>query len=347
MTLRGNRVHVPNMTHTQLFECCLRLGCATQISVPLLDNPLQCRGFAELERKLQHLPWKKWILNEKLSFQVQVSCQKSRLYHTTAITERIKRVLSTVSSPADEGPVVALQAQLHRDHLQLYLNARSFPLHQRGYRLETGKAPLREDLAYAMLWSAGLHSFDAVLDPFCGSGTLVLEAAAMVNGLPPGRLHDAPFYGTFLQNDKLWATLKEKRDPCRPVHVAGSDRDAGVIESAQANAVRAGVDDLVTLQQGAFSSHPWLSSDLRPRNLLWISNLPFGKRTTTSRRSGRVPALLPLYQKIVQHIHETTCRAVLLTDNQSLLRRCGILNEKELFHFSHGGIPVSVVRVHS
>jgi putative N6-adenine-specific DNA methylase len=348
MSLRGNRVHVPNMTQTQLFECCLRLGCATQISVPLLDKPLQCRGFAELERKLQQLPWNNWISNEKLSFQVQVSCQKSRLYHTAAIAERIQRVLSTVVFPsADEGPVVALQAQLHRDQLQLFLDARSFPLHQRGYRLETGKAPLREDLAYAMLWSAGLHSFDAVLDPFCGSGTLVLEAAAMLNGLPPGRLHDAPFYGTFLQNDKLWTTLKEKRYPCRPVRVAGSDRDAGVIKSAQANAVRAGVEDLVTLQQGAFSSHPWLSSDIHPQNFLWISNLPFGKRTTTTGRSGRVPALLPLYQTLVQHIHQTKCTAVLLTDNRSLLRRCGILNETELFQFFHGGIPVSVVRVHS
>jgi 23S rRNA G2445 N2-methylase RlmL len=196
-----------------------------------------------------------------------------------------------------------------------------------------------------MLWSAGLHSFDAVLDPFCGSGTLVLEAAAMVNGLPPGRLHDAPFYGTFLQNDKLWAALKDKRYPCRPVRVAGSDRDAGVIESAQANAIRAGVENLVTLQQCGFSCHPWLSSDSRPQKLLWISNLPFGKRTTTTGRSGRVPALLPLYQTLVQHIDQTECTAVLLTDNRSFLRRCGISNEKELFQFSHGGIPVSVVCV--
>ena len=359
ISLQGtNRVHVRNMTRTQLLECCLRLGCATQISVPLLENPLHCRGFAEFERKVQQLPWNQWISchdNDEPRFRLQVSCSKSKLYHTAAIAERMQRVLhqfTTPSSPTPNGPVVALQVQLHRDHLQLFLVARPFPLHQRGYRLETGKAPLREDLAYAMLWSAGLHlshSFDAVLDPFCGSGTLVLEAAAMVNGLPPGRLHDAPFQGTYLHNDELWKALKERNAVnYRSIRVAGSDRDAGVIQSAQANAIRAGVEDLVTLQQGAFSSHPWLNADDFPQqqHLLWISNLPFGKRTTTTGRAGRVPALLPMYQKLAHHLkHQRHCTAVLLTDNPSLLHRCGVSNASEVFQFSHGGIPVSVVGV--
>eukprot|EP00957_Ditylum_brightwellii_P177897 13550177-Ditylum_brightwellii.AAC.1 len=115
------------------------------------------------------------------------------------------------------------------------------PLHKRGYKLEVAKAPLREDLAFALLRCAGwgtnpamtssnfhgdrktnsYYNSNFLLDPFCGSGTILIEGAAMAVGLPPGRLRPPPLWGTKLFDDDGWRKLVEKYN----VHIGASGDD--------------------------------------------------------------------------------------------------------------------------
>jgi len=202
---------------------------------------------------------------------------------------------------------LSLDVRVRENGVQLWLDTTLTPLHQRGYRLATGKAPLREDLAYAMLYNVGWipnyyrysppkeqegqalskqqqpskasHQFTGFLDPFCGSGTLAIEAASMYAGLLPGRLRtQPPMNGTIWCNDQLWnkllrsyekARLKEQRQKeedesqtlaTTSIPIACSDRNAGAMDLVRGNATRAGVWDMLTVTHCAVSAHPWFQT---------------------------------------------------------------------------------------
>ena len=88
--------------------------------------------------------------------------------------------------------------------MQISIDTSSTPLHQHSCRSEMAKAPLREDIAYSMLYAAGLQNYQGLLDPMCGSGTIAIEGAAMKLGLPPGRLRNLSLDGTAFHSPELW-----------------------------------------------------------------------------------------------------------------------------------------------
>jgi putative N6-adenine-specific DNA methylase len=370
--VKGRGVELISPTPQDLLRCCLYLGTASQVLIRC-GNGFLARGLAELKRKVQKMPWSE-IFQENVVLNTKVTSSKSRLYHTGAIQDRIESAIYEAlgqekgDDVARNGAVVNLHAHVFRDRLQLSIESSGSPLHQRQYRLETGKAPLREDLAYAFLWSGGLRpshlepsqKFQAILDVFCGSGTVAIEAASMVNGLPPGRLREAPFRGTYLHDPKEWdrmrvSAMHKSHKPTDIASVSASDRDSGVIVgAAHSNATRAGVVDAMEFLNCAFSSHPWLESPSQaPQRLLIASNLPFGRRTTTKKNeeSSQVHHLLPMYQKLAHHLNQLSdsgCQytAIFLTDDPSLLQRSGIRDKVSIaFKTDHGGIPVTTMVV--
>jgi len=327
---------------------------------------------------------------ENVFCRIKASASKSRLYHTGAIEERvvsgINQSMATKKKstplpfllhsnkvdgslePESEFAEVdnaehpdkqttphvqfSLDVYLSHDQVQLWLDTSLTPLHRRGYRLETGKAPLREDMAYSMLYNIGWNphfrkassvmsrqqgqSYRAFLDPFCGSGTLAIEAASMRASLLPGRLRSPPMNGTTWAAPELWKKLVKKHSS-KPKYViqtaskdmgsnfpliACSDRNEGVVELVRGNAERAGVWDLLTVSHCGFASHPWLQkhakhptvigSDLvhenpqqrlfrKEKGLLIATNAPFGKRLSSASRANKardkgVPQMLPLFQ---------------------------------------------------
>jgi putative N6-adenine-specific DNA methylase len=372
------------LTVDDLLTCHLYLGTAA--SVLLRCGPsFDARALGELKRKTAEMPWRQMLPQQRLSgsqlprLQVKVTSSKSRLLHTTAIRDNILKgiyaalgipdALSHVANTDDThlSETTRVSVQLYRDNVQISLDTSETPIHQRYYRLETCKAPLREDLAYAFLFSAGWKpryewtprqghlvpatpQYTALLDPFCGSGTIPIEAAAMVAGLPPGRLRPAPLRGTCLYDPARWDSLVAKAlhhaaPPSAAFAIAASDRDAGAVRSTEANALRAGVQ--LDAQHGAFTQHPWWEQP--PPQLLLAANLPFGRRISPFRTEPLNYAkhpLLPLYQSLGNHINEHLERkralgAIFLTDDRELLRHGGFDRPfTTAMATTHGGIPV-------
>jgi putative N6-adenine-specific DNA methylase len=363
-------------TSEDLLNCHLYLGTATQVLIRCGDT-FAARGLPELRRKVEKLPWNE-ILRDDVQLKIRVSSSKSLLMHSTAIRDRVVEgiygVLGREVPDAKEleetsENAVPLTVRVSRDRVQISIDSSLTPMHQRGYRLETGKAPLREDLAYAFLLAAGwkplpIHGrqdsqeasmYNAFLDPFCGSGTIPIEAASMASGLPPGRLLSAPFRGTHLHDPDSWEklvmkALKKSAGIESTVQISASDRDKGGLEITKSNAKRAGVLGMIDVQHCAFSGHPWLEDAANtPDRMLMAANLPFGRRVSPLGSKDRIKQFLPLHQTLATRFGDLSdagrqFTAILLTDDPVLVRRGGYktgLNIK--FSTKHGGIPVSAM----
>lgn len=164
-----------------------------------------CRELPDLDRKARNLDWAA-VLGGAQQVALSVTASKSRLYHVGAIAERFQRAHPFVDKSEAQN---RLLVRFERDVCELSLELGPRPLHMRGYRLETGKAPLREDLASALLVAAGYDGSEALLDPLCGSGTIAIEAARL--------------------------------QPAAVAAISASDRNAGAVQLAQRNAERAGL----------------------------------------------------------------------------------------------------------
>jgi putative N6-adenine-specific DNA methylase len=230
-----------------------------------------------------------------------------------------------------------------RDEVTISADASGTLLHLRGYRQAVAKAPLRETLAAAMLLGAGWRGDSPLLDPMCGSGTIPIEAALLARNVAPGLAaasreprafaftawpgHDAAAW------ERAVAEAQGAILPAAPVPVAGSDRDAGAVEAARANAERAGVAGGVD-----FAVRPVSAMEPPAGPGLLICNPPYGVRV------GESDALRNLYAALGR-----TARArcpgwtvALLAAERKLEGQVGI-PFTEAFRTSNGGIPVHLV----
>lgn len=334
-----------------LHQCQLSLGSARQMQLQI-GEPFSTRALGELRRKVSNLPWSDIITAVpavQSGIRVQTSI-KSRLLHTAAIENCIRQgiedCLGTEVDAANDaalGPTI--HAVIRNDHLHLSIDTLSIPMHQRQYRLETGKAPLREDLAFALVQASGWATATTtttpppLLDPFCGAGTIAIEAASMAMHLPPGRFLPAPLQGTTLYNPTAWQELVQTAaaatvtPPQHPI-VFASDRDRGVIQAARRNAERAGVSECIDFQEGAFSGHPLWTTD---SSLYVVSNPPFGKRARKHPSTER-----NFYQKLAHQIDaQQHCQALFLTSDPMPWQRAGFQHPMEtVLRTWHGGIAV-------
>ncbi len=329
-------------------RACLWLGTASHVLIRL--GSFHCRALGELQRKAAGIPWAQW-LRADVPLDLRATARKSRLFHTGAITERVEAAIAeALGAPPpqaagdanDAGPPAARVAvRLFGDECTVSIDATSTPLHRRGYRLDGGKAPLREDLAHALLLAAGGVHGRAVLDPFCGSGTLAIEAAGLAYGLPPGRLRPPPFVHLAPFDAALWRSLAaERRTPADTIApIRGSDRDAGAIEAARANAGRAGLAEAIDFDCLPISAQPWLSGDgTAPAVGLLATNPPYG------RRIGAQRSLLPLYQTLGARAARLGpgWQLAMLTHDVRLGRRTG-RPLRAVFTTRHGGLGVTAL----
>ena len=226
-------------------------------------------------------------------------------------------------------PQVRLHAHLKNEVVTVSLDLTGFSLHQRGYRLQAGEAPIKENLAAALLIRAGWpHLAEqgyALLDPFCGSGTLVIEAAMMACHIAPGLLrHDNALEHWVLHQPALWEKARgialQQGKAMPGLTISGSDSDRDAIHKAIANAERAGVAPLVNFKvMECVSCRP-----CAPQGLL-IANPPYGERL-----SDATP-LIPLYQSLgeTMHAHFQGWNAAILTTNPLLAKAIGLRSDKQ------------------
>jgi len=259
---------------------------------------------AQLQKHADRWPWEE-LFEGGHRFSVRAVCRRSKLYHSGAVAERVARAVTrrsgalVVSDPAGPDPAPVVAVRLFEDTAVLSLDASGEPLHRRGWRLQTGKAPLREDLARALLLASGWNRLAMLLDPMMGSGTLPIEAALLARGLAPGRLRAFAFQDTRLFDAALFERMRNELDqralPRSPALIFGSDRDTGALEAARGNAARAGVLEDLRLECAPLGRAPILRGEPPPDEAGWlVTNPPHGRRIGDPRK------LRNLYQSLGQ-----------------------------------------------
>ena len=230
-------------------------------------------------------PWPKWF-GAARTLRVDVVAVKSPLKSLEFITLRIKDAVCD-RFRADTGarpnvdtrePDVRVHGFLTADACTLYLDTSGAPLYQRGLRQKTVEAPLKENLAAGILRLSGWQPGTPLLDPMCGSGTFLTEAAQMALNIAPGSGGRA-FGFQRLRNFRLetWKELldaaQEAEKPAQPMRIYGSDVSPVAVRAALANLDRAGLLPAVELRAGDF-----LEIDAPAPAGVLIANLPYGER---------------------------------------------------------------------
>ena len=328
--------------HETVLRCGLWLGTASHVVIRLAQFP--CRALGELERKAADLPWHAW-LRPQVAVAVHVTTKASRIYHTDAAAERITNALAIAfgrklpNARPDDDMIARIAVRIRDDVCTISLDSTSTPLHRRGYRLDGRKAPLREDIAHALVLASGFTPELALLDPFCGSGTIPIEAAGLAANLAPGRLRPAPLHHLAPFDADAWEAARTWRAPRAPGgKIAGSDRDAGAIGASKANAERAGVANMIEFREGAVTTHPWLQDGGAPERGVLVSNPPFGLRVAKGQ------SLVPLFQTLGHRAARLGAgwRVALLAHDVRLARRTG-LPLHAAFTTRHGGLAVAAL----
>ncbi|MEH8020765.1 bifunctional 23S rRNA (guanine(2069)-N(7))-methyltransferase RlmK/23S rRNA (guanine(2445)-N(2))-methyltransferase RlmL [Rheinheimera metallidurans] len=231
-------------------------------------------------------------------------------------------------------PDVRFQVRLDKQHFHFLQDFSGPSLHQRGYRSGQGEAPLKEHLAAALLKRSGWQVEQPLFDPFCGSGTIVLEAALIAQNKAPGLTREKfAFIGWPGHRDATWQQLKQEavvaeRSLPAKVQFWGSDFDERSLAKAKQNAARAGVSALV---QFDYADATALKAAVSSVAGVIVTNPPYGERL------GDLPSLIPLYSKFSLALkqHYQGWRLAIITSNADLLRALR-LSKSKTYKFTNG-----------
>lgn len=239
--------------------------------------------FDQLFETTQTLAWEEWI-GPDAEFPVNAKSIKSTLTSVPAIQRSVKRAVverllraHDVQVLPETGPKYGIEVSLLEDRATVTLDTTGASLHKRGYRKLVGQAPLKETLAAAMIQLSVWNPDRPLIDPFCGTGTIPIEAALIGRNIAPGIERSFSAQAWPRIDADLWRRASEEaRDLAKregQLQIVGTDIDSDSIDLARNHAQRAGVADDVHLQQQPFE-------ELRSRRLhgCVITNPPYGLR---------------------------------------------------------------------
>ncbi|TJZ93484.1 class I SAM-dependent RNA methyltransferase [Paracoccus gahaiensis] len=204
---------------------------------------------AQLDKRARKFPWGD-LLRPDLPVKVESVCRASKIYHAGAATQRIERAITEeLGAPLAADAPITVKARIEDDLVTFSLDTTGDSLHKRGHKEAVAKAPMRETMAAMFLAQMGYDGSQPVLDPMCGSGTFVLEAAEMALGLAPGRSRAFAFQQLANYDTSAFTRMRDAVTPrAAPAQFTGSDRDPGAIRMSLANAARAGVTDITRFE---------------------------------------------------------------------------------------------------
>lgn len=322
----------------------LHLRTASRVAVRLAE--FRALTFADIERHAKRVPWET-VVTAGQRVRFRVTCRKSRLYHSGAVAQRLAEALDgrvpgvviarkATDDETEGGDEQLFIVRLFRDQLVLSADTSGELLHRRGYRQAIAKAPLRETLAAAMLLGANWDGTSPLVDPLCGSGTLAIEAAMIARRFAPGRARRFAFENWPTFDAGVWTTVRaaaKDEERTATVEIRASDRDAGAVAAAIANAARAGVNDSVDVRHHALSA---LDVPISPG--LVVVNPPYGIRV------GEKAPLRNLFAQLGHVLRERAggWRLGMLSADRELERQVQ-LPFKIVWTSSNGGIPVRYV----
>ena len=227
------------------------------------------------------------------AFPVKGHCLSSQLMSVPDCQAIVKKAASRrlgekygVSWLPETGAKYQLQFSIMNDRVQLYLDTSGQGLHKRGYRAVGNDAPLRETLAAAMVQLTRYRGREFLWDPFCGSGTIPIEAALIArNAAPGGRRRFAAEAFTWCDG-KVWDEIREEAK-AKEFHgkyqILGSDNDPKCVSLAMANARKAGVGDIIRFADGDATK-----MDLPAQSGILIGNPPYGQRMLEQRQAQQL-----------------------------------------------------------
>jgi putative N6-adenine-specific DNA methylase len=292
---------------------------------------------AQLDKRARRIAWDS-VLRADVPFRVEAACKASRIYHSGAAAQRIERAIrEMLGAPVSPDAEISIKARIEDDLCTIAVDTSGEPLHKRGFKEAVGKAPMRETLASLFLRLCGYDGREPVVDPMCGSGTFVIEAAEIAAGLKPGRSRRFAFEQLATFDAAAWQRMREVAGGAKPaIRFYGSDWDKRAVGVARANAARAGVEDVTEFRQLAISD---LVAPGGPPGLV-IVNPPYGERIGDRRR------LEVLYRTLGQVLMArfSGWRIGLVTSESSLAKATGLPFAPPAGPVSHGGLRVSLFR---
>ena len=258
----------------------VELGRFTALSFDALFEGTKALPWESIIPKDGAFPVKGYSLNSQL-FSVS-DCQK---IIKKAIVERLKSVYKIEWFP-ETGPLYQVQFSIMKDTVSLCIDSSGEGLHKRGYRPAHNAAPLKETMAAAMVKLSRYRGRDDFCDPFCGSGTIPIEAALIAKNRAPGL--DRGFTAMSWP-DIPWEVWAQARESARAkeyhgnYHIIGSDIDPKAIALARENARRAGVDDIIRFEVADATRF-----DRKTERGVIVTNPPYGERIMEKQEAERL-----------------------------------------------------------
>ncbi|HHW00139.1 MAG TPA: class I SAM-dependent RNA methyltransferase [Clostridiaceae bacterium] len=281
----------------ELAICRTNLWLRTADRVLLKMGEFKAVTFEELFEKTKALPWAEWI-PENAEFPVEGKSVDSQLASVPDCQAIVKKAIVESMKKKykrdwfeEKGPLYRIEVSLLKDMATLTIDTSGAGLHKRGYRKLVGNAPLKETLASAMLLISRWKDSRVLLDPFCGSGTIPIEAALIAKNIAPGlnRSFAAEEWGIIPK--ELWSRAREEaKDAVRndiELNIQGSDIDEEAISLARYHAKQAGVDKFIHLQRRDVAD---ISS--KHKYGFIICNPPYGERIGENREVEKLYRLM-------------------------------------------------------
>jgi putative N6-adenine-specific DNA methylase len=316
-----------------LYHANLHLRTAHRVLLRI--DEFLAQSYPMLFNKVKKILWELFLGFNK-TYTLHVSAKESRLHQHKTIAKTIHDGVSEymkqlgLSPQLSDNAAIDIHARFFQDRCTLSVNTSGEHLHKRGYRQLVSTAPIRETLAASILYTVDIQSFETILDPMCGSGTLLIEAALLLKNIAPGLQREFAFETLpFFQKSK-WERFKREaaeRQQKITVNLLGFDIDAKNIEIAKANAVKAGVSDLIHFE----------SADARTLHLsaqgksLIVCNVPYGERLEST-------VLNPFAKNLQQHFRGW--HVAFVTKELSWLNTVELETKQR---FQNGGLGVYLV----
>ena len=267
------------------FPLCYRLNLQSRIASRILWQVGMgtYRDEEDLYRAALQLPWPKWF-SVHCRIKVRVVAQQSPLKSVEFATLRVKdaicdrfvRETQSRSVIDKRHPDIQIVVFVDKEQVIWYLDTSGSPLFKRGWRQSVGEAPLRENLAAGILRLAGWRSDQVLLDPMCGAGTIVIEAALMGQGISPSRRREFAFHHFKKFDQVVWSGIQQEVQKVpsldQPLMIFGCDQDAQMLSRAQTNLQHAGIAGVQFQQADVLEIYPPSHTGVI------ITNPPYGVR---------------------------------------------------------------------
>jgi putative N6-adenine-specific DNA methylase len=279
---------------------CYRANLESRIASRILwcVRETRYRSEQDIYHAVFGLQWQRWfdVTHTIRVNTTAIRCPLKSLEYITllvkdAVCDRFRAHCNERPSVDTLEPDVRIHVFIEDDQLMLYLDTSGDALFKRGVRSHTNIAPLRENLAAGILKLAGWHPGIALLDPMCGSGTFLLEAAQMSLNIQPGIARGFAFEKLKNFDAKLWNQMREQaiaaQLPAKPLELYGSDLYGDALKAASRNLEEAGLAECVQLKQANV-----LEISAPAEHGILVANLPYGERM------GELDELAELYPKL-------------------------------------------------